>query len=286
MCINVWKRNVYIILQQEVMENNNYYNILGVLRNASQLEIKKAFRRLALRYHPDKNGSKNASDLFRQIHEAYEVLSDDYKRHMYELYTYPTPTDQQKPPPKPSDDHWFYKPPHKCVEHTVYVSLRDVWMGCTKRMKVTRKVWYSHRFYYNESMILSVDVKRGSKSGTRTKFAGCGDRPYGCIADDIVFVVKDKSYEWFRRDGNDIVCTIQLNCIQVIYHNWCHKSIAVPLLNGQTLYVMLDRYKVNQLLTNHALNIRNVGLGLPDQKYTNIRGDFIIKYKLIPLKCR
>jgi curved DNA-binding protein len=66
------------------MEYKDYYKILGVDRSASDKDIKKAYRQLALKYHPDKNpGDKQAEELFKEINEAYEVLGDPEKRQKY-----------------------------------------------------------------------------------------------------------------------------------------------------------------------------------------------------------
>jgi len=67
------------------MPQKDYYQILGVSRDASQEEIKRAYRRLAMKYHPDKNpGDKEAEERFKEISEAYQVLSDPEKRRIYD----------------------------------------------------------------------------------------------------------------------------------------------------------------------------------------------------------
>ncbi len=64
----------------------DYYEILGISKNAGQDEIKKAFRNLARKYHPDVNKEPNAQEKFKEINEAYQVLSDTHKRQQYDTY--------------------------------------------------------------------------------------------------------------------------------------------------------------------------------------------------------
>ena len=69
------------------MADQDYYEVLGVSREASDEEIKKAYRRLAMKYHPDRNnGDKAAEEKFKQVGEAYSVLGDAQKRAAYDRY--------------------------------------------------------------------------------------------------------------------------------------------------------------------------------------------------------
>ncbi len=69
------------------MQKEDYYNVLGVERNANQDDVKRAYRKLALKYHPDKNqGNKEAEEKFKIAAEAYEVISDPAKRQRYDQY--------------------------------------------------------------------------------------------------------------------------------------------------------------------------------------------------------
>src|SRR5579859_6719505 len=64
----------------------DYYEVLGVQRNASEDDVKKAFRRLARQYHPDVNKEKGAEAQFKEINEAYEILGDAQKRQAYDRF--------------------------------------------------------------------------------------------------------------------------------------------------------------------------------------------------------
>ncbi|AHF04118.1 molecular chaperone DnaJ [Marichromatium purpuratum 984] len=68
------------------MSKRDYYEVLGVQRNASEADLKKAFRRLAMKYHPDRNGGPDAEAKFKEAKEAYDVLSDAKKRSAYDQF--------------------------------------------------------------------------------------------------------------------------------------------------------------------------------------------------------
>jgi molecular chaperone DnaJ len=77
---------LYTLADQTVPEKKDYYEVLGVPRDASREDIKRAYRKLALKYHPDKNKAPDAEERFKEISEAYGVLYDEQKRKMYNTY--------------------------------------------------------------------------------------------------------------------------------------------------------------------------------------------------------
>ena len=78
----------------------DYYELLGVPHSAAVKDIRAAYRKLARKYHPDLNpGDKSAEEKFKQIQEAYEVLSDTKKRQMYDQFGFNTPGQGGAPPP-------------------------------------------------------------------------------------------------------------------------------------------------------------------------------------------
>ena len=88
------------------MANQDYYNVLGVPRDAKAPAIKKAYRRLARQYHPDVNpGDKNAEERFKKVQEAYDVLSDPKKRAMYDQYGFYSDNLRERPPGESQQAH-------------------------------------------------------------------------------------------------------------------------------------------------------------------------------------
>ncbi|KAL0968763.1 hypothetical protein UPYG_G00271380 [Umbra pygmaea] len=79
-----------LMITELILARKDYYDILGVPKDANEHQIKKAFHKLAMKFHPDKNKSPDAETTFREIAEAYETLSDEKKRQEYDQFAHGT----------------------------------------------------------------------------------------------------------------------------------------------------------------------------------------------------
>ena len=142
------------------VKERDYYEVLGVSRKAKSDEIKKAYRRLALKYHPDKNpGDKEAEQKFKEAANAYEVLSNPEKRKMYDLRGYAGLEDMGFHGFENNDDIFssfgdifgdifgkrFYKEsigPQRGsdLRYNMTISFLDAALGCEKQLRFSKKV--------------------------------------------------------------------------------------------------------------------------------------------------
>uniref|UniRef100_A0A1A7YLC8 DnaJ homolog subfamily B member 9 n=1 Tax=Iconisemion striatum TaxID=60296 RepID=A0A1A7YLC8_9TELE len=94
-----------LMVTELILAKKDYYDILGVPKGATERQIKKAFHKLAMKFHPDKNKSPDAEVRFREIAEAYETLSDETKRREYDQFGHATYFTGETGGRQPSDTH-------------------------------------------------------------------------------------------------------------------------------------------------------------------------------------
>lgn len=295
-----------------------FYDVLGVPETASEEDIKKAYRKMALKYHPDKNKSPEAETKFKAVSEAYEILGDKTKRCKYDkfgdnqvqydglnkantyTFTYPNffnffagndafatsgfnsnfNNNNNNPfmrsqssrcyssRSKPRKQPLKQDPP---VIHDLYVSLEDVLIGCTKKMKIERNVLYHDRMTTRREMkVLTINVKPGWKAGTKITFKEEGDQNPNSIPSDIIFIVKDKVHKLFERDG----CDIKYNCNISLKQALCGANLMIPSLTGE--YHPLEIKDIIYPDMEHRI----FGQGLPLPKDNSKRGNLIVIFKV------
>lgn len=102
------------------------------------------------------------------------------------------------------------------VLYDLRVSLEEIYSGCTKKMKISHKrLGPDGKTVRNEDKILTIEVKRGWKEGTKITFPKEGDQTPNNIPADVVFVLKDKPHDVFRREGSDIVYPARISLREV-----------------------------------------------------------------------
>lgn len=123
----------------------DYYEVLGVSKNANDEDIKKAYRKLAMKYHPDKNpDNKEAEEKFKEAAEANEVLSDPEKRKKYDRFGHDAPPRGAGEPGFGFDfsGFGFRQPVNRGsdIQMTIPISLLDCLQGATKTVKIQRNI--------------------------------------------------------------------------------------------------------------------------------------------------
>ena len=320
----------------------DYYKILGVPRAASESEIKKAYKKMALKYHPDKNTSPGAEEKFKDIAEAYEVLSNKEKREIFDKYgeeglkassggggsgpnggfTYEFRGDPREIFSRifgnenpfgnyfggsgsgsnifmqsTGDDDMDYMPSggfsglsfmnggmggpggmfgrtkrsrDPSIQHDVSVSLEELYNGCTKKLKISRRVVSPDGTSSLQEKVLQVDVKPGWKAGTKVTFPEEGDKYPGRIPADVVFVIKERQHPMYKREGNDLIYTANVSLRTAL----CGGSIIVPTISGKN--IQLPLVQINPNSTHRVPNE-----GMPVSKSPGQKGDLLVKFNII-----
>ena len=234
----------------------DYYEILGVPRNATEKEIRQAYRRLARKYHPDVNpGDKEAEQKFKEIQEAYEVLSDPEKRAKYDRYGhawrqaeqgFAGPTPDFETPGMGFDfrtfaeefdlgslfDRFFggggragrttWAPPIRGqdIEQPVELSLEEAYHGTTRLIEVPSPTGARR---------IEVRIPPGVTDGTRVRVAGEGGPGFaGGPRGDLYLVVSIRPHPLFERRGDDLHVEVPITFTQAALGG----EVQVPTLNG------------------------------------------------------
>ncbi|XP_040383030.1 dnaJ homolog subfamily B member 1-like isoform X2 [Oryza brachyantha] len=264
----------------------DYYDILDVDRSATDDDLRRAYRRLAMRWHPDKNpnAKMEAEAKFKDITEAYSVLIDGGKRALYDQYGEEGLRAGGAPPTHHggADDTFaeffgstpftycstgagnsarakqqaawdaggggsFFRdpggatttvaPPPPPVESKLACTLEELYVGVTKKMKISRNVVDGSGRMKTESEILSIEVKPGWKKGTKITFPGKGNQQWSQLPADLVFVVDERPHDVYRRDGNDLVAEARVTLAEALGGT----VVVLATLDGRELAVDVGR---------------------------------------------
>ncbi|CAI0385330.1 unnamed protein product, partial [Linum tenue] len=279
-------------IQEKGAMGVDYYKILQVDRNASDDDLKKAYRKLAMKWHPDKNpnNKKDAEARFKQISEAYEVLSDSQKRAVYDQYG-EEGLKGQVPPPNAGGTSYFSGGEMPSSFRFNPRNADDIFaevfgqsspfggMGGMGGMGGGRGTRFPSAFFgdnifgsYGEGVeeIINIDIKAGWKKGTKITFTEKGNEQPGIIPADLVFVIDEKPHRVFTRDGNDLVVSQKISLAEALTGYTAHlttldgRSLTIPVKN-----VIHPTYE--EVVT---------GEGMPIPKDPPRRGNLRIKFSI------
>ncbi|MFN8421417.1 MAG: DnaJ C-terminal domain-containing protein [Anaerolineae bacterium] len=235
------------------MEYQDYYKTLGVARNADDKEIKKAYRNLARKYHPDKNpGDQEAESKFKQINEAYEVLSDADKRRKYDQLGSNYQTWQQGG--GRGDFNWGeYSNANAGGEggdsfSDFFSTIFGGGFGTRTRNTPSRgqdidqavEITLEEAYHGTERVInrngtkRTIRIPRGAKEGTKVKLSGQGYAGFGGgPAGDLYLVISVKPHPQFERRDDDLYTDLKVD----LYKSVLGGEMTVGTLAGVKLRI-------------------------------------------------
>lgn len=289
------------------MEYKDYYKVLGVDRQASEDQIKRAYRDLAKKYHPDKNpGDKAAEEKFKSINEAYEVLKDPQKRKRYDQLGDSYSSWQQGGRQGNFNwEDWFSQSAGAGGQR---VSVDDLFggaggfsdffsaifggMGGAGTRTQTRRTSTQSRqaapaaevpvtislaeAYHGTTRkvqagdrLLEVKIPAGARTGTKVRMKGAaGPSPYG-QAQDLYLVVKVESDPRFERKEDDLYTDVTIDLFTAVLGG----QVKVPTLSGEVLLTIPEGTQPGQAF-------RLAGRGMPRLSAANTYGDLYARIKV------
>lgn len=275
------------------MEYKDYYKTLGVERKASTDDIRKAYRKLAMQYHPDKNpGDKKAEDKFKEINEAYQVLSDEQKRARYDQLG-SAYSNFRTSGGRPGDfqwDDWFQQ--QQGTQQRGYGNTEDPFagggfsdffrtifgeavrssarnqaaeQGYQQEVEITFQEAYSGtmRQLQTNGRKLQVRIPAGVKTGSKVRVAGAG--PDGL---DLYLLVNITDEGQFEREGQDLYTTSPVNVLTLIIGG--EAEVETP--TGKVTLTIPAGTQTDQVF-------RLAGRGMPHIKNPATKGDLFVRLK-------
>ena len=226
-------------------KKRDYYQVLGLRKDADDTEIKRAFREVARQVHPDLNPGKGSENRFKEANEAYAVLSDPRQRAKYDKFGMAGLGNPADAPGFESvmsavDDligdllrRRKSKKRGRDVRYTLEVSLAEAAFGCEKTIEVdlpTSQGTKSGSATAEEGKrTFSVKVPRGTADGAIRTIRGEGAvGPSGGAPGDLCIIIRVRHHPVLERNGYDIVCEVPIGFVQAALGD----QVEVPTLEG------------------------------------------------------
>lgn len=277
-----------------VMEYKDYYQIMGLQRNASPEEIKRTYRKLARKYHPDVSKEPNAESKFKELGEAYEVLKDPDKRAKYDQYGQYWKEQGQgyRPNTQQKQSHGFgaedlsgfeefinsifrqrtgqesasYVNQGQDIHTKLTINLEDSYEGAEKvlQLQVPSTDQYGQLAYQTRSV--KVKIPKGITNKQQIRLKEQGEKGFRGKAGDLYIEISIHPHPWFHLHKKDIYLQLPITPWEAALGT----SVTVPTLGGP---VTLKIPKLSQ----SGKKMRLKGRGLPG----NPPGDQYITLQIV-----
>ena len=204
----------------------DYYSTLGINKNASQDEIKKAYKKMSMQHHPDRTGSDDSK--FKEINEAYQTLNDPQKKQMYDQFGTADPRQHQyrsgdfefnfngSPFGGGMDDIFeqFFgggspfgnrrRAVNRPINVAVDVTLEDVLTGKTIGMEISLPT--------GKTKVVTVDIPAGVEHGQTIRYRGMGEQNIPNVPPgDLNVQIRVRNHSTFQRFGDNILCETKVD---------------------------------------------------------------------------
>lgn len=266
------------------MKYKDYYQILGVERGASEDEIKKAYRRLARKYHPDVSREKNAEERFKEVAEAYETLKDAEKRQAYDQLGRHRSGQEFRPPP---DWERQFGDFFGGAGASGSFDLGDLFAGVTGRrsgarpgpqrgrdIEATVQLGIEEAARGTEVRLdmghrtITTRIPKGAADGQKLKVPGKGEPGGRGGAGDLYITVRLRPHPIFRVDGHDLTLDLPVTPAEAALGS----TVEIPTLDGKVKLRIPPNSQSGQKL-------RLTGRGLPTPGSGN--GDLYAQIQIV-----
>jgi curved DNA-binding protein len=251
----------------------DYYSILGIDRNATEQDIRKAYKKMSMQHHPDRGGDE---ETFKKVNEAYSTLKDPQKKQMYDMGGNPN-QGYQRQGNGPFEFHFgsgnmddFFagfgfgghrQAQNRSVNVGIDIRLEDVLYGKDIDAEVSLPG--------HGPKIINIKIPKGIQSGQQIRYQGLGDDTIKNIRPgDLIVNINVLPHRTFVRNGDNIICEKQVDVLKLITGT---KEI-VTTLDGRRITIGVPKGTQPDTLLSCK------GEGLPNIQ-TGKRGNLLIKIK-------
>ena len=273
------------------MEYKDYYKIMGLEKNASQEDIKRTYRKLARKYHPDVSKEPNAENKFKELGEAYEVLKDPEKRRKYEEFGQYWKEPERASSGQQQQYHYanqegaadfeefinsIFKQRQQQERHmhergqdvhaTLSISLEDSFSGAEKILQLQVPVVDKQGYASYQTRAIKVKIPKGIEDKQQIRLKGQGDKGHSHHAGDLYIEINIAPHPWFQLANRDIYLDLPISPWEATLG----ATVTVPTLAGP---VKLKIPKLSQ----SGNQMRLKGRGLPGKT----PGDQILKLQIV-----